>query len=377
MKITLVGPVHPYRGGISHFTTSLSWELASADHQVQMISFKRQYPSWLYPGESDKDPSKDHEQVEALYTLDPFYAWTWFQAIRQVIDFGPDLVLIQWWTTFWAPAFGIISALLAWRRIPVAFCVHNVIPHEKRLPDIWLSRWALSRASAFISLSPKENERLAQLLPGVRIFQSRLPVPSSRKPTLDRAAARRDLGIPPDHPVLLFFGIVRPYKGLGVLLEALGRLRGGLYPTLIVAGEFWGDQQSYQKQISRLDLATQVIIENRYIPNEELERYFVAADAFVAPYINGTQSAAIKMAMSYGLPILASDQISSDLPLDTYPIFVHQAGSSSDLARSIHAFFNEPSLLCGRPSEGNWKELTLLIEEIGTILGESRNQIKE
>jgi len=365
MKITLVGPVYPYRGGIAHFTTSLSWELAAVDHQVQMISFKRQYPSWLYPGESDKDPSEEHEQVEALYTLDSFYAWTWFQAIRQVIDFGPDLVIIQWWTTFWAPAFGIISALLARRRIPVAFCIHNVIPHEKRLLDIWLSRWALSKASAFITLSPKENERLSQLLPGSRIFQSRLPVPHLRKPKLDRAGARWELGISPEDPVLLFFGIVRPYKGLRVLLDALGQLRGQLSPTLIVAGEFWGGEQAYQQQISRLDLTTHVIIENRYIPNEELERYFVAADAFVAPYINGTQSAAIKMAMSYGMPILASDQISSDLPVDDYPIFVHLAGDSVRLAESIRIFFEQyqPERRIQSGSSG-WGALLNCIEQI-------------
>ncbi len=370
MKISVIGPVYPYRGGIAHFTTSLCRELAEAGHQVQAVSFKRQYPDWLYPGQSDKDPSLLHEQVPAQFTLDPFFFWTWWQAARQAADFAPDLVIIQWWTTFWAPAFYVLSAVLNRRRIPCVFCIHNVIPHENRLPDVWLARRVLSNSKGCITLSPNESRRLMELLPSVRIFPARLPVPRVLHPLGDRRTARKELGLAEDRPVLLFFGIVRPYKGLPVLIDALGILRKEDFsPALLVAGEFWEDVAGYQKQIAQQGLADQVILLNRYIRNEELGSLFSAADAFVAPYTQGTQSAAIKTAMSYRLPILASDHIAGDLDSMNYPIFIHRAGDAADLAIGIRKFFQQGFQTGFATAErDDWLHLVELIRQIGTQL---------
>lgn len=376
MKITIIGPVYPYRGGIAHYTTGLCQELIAAGHEVQVVSFKRQYPGWLYPGQSDKDPSLQHEQTPALYTLDPFYFWTWLQAIRQIANFRPDLILIQWWTTFWAPAFFILSTALKRRGFPCIFNIHNVMPHEKRPPDVLLSRLVLSQGSAFITLSSKEGERLVGLIPSARVYASHLPVPKVTFPAEGRAEIRRVMGFAPDQPVLLFFGIVRAYKGLHVLLDALASLPDKAQPPhLLVVGEFWEAVEEYQSRVDKLAIADWVTIENRYVPNEELARFFTAADAFVAPYISGTQSAAVKMAMSYRLPILASDQISSDLPVDTYPVYIHHAGDACDLSRSIQEFLDrEPGIDAEQPVGGDWSEIVSLIEQIGSELSPARSR---
>jgi len=370
MKITVVGPVYPYRGGIAHFTTSLSRELTRAGHSVQVISFKRQYPGWLYPGQSDKDPSLLYDQVPAEYSLDPLYIWTWQKTIRMIADFEPKLVVIQWWTTFWAPALAILSAALRRRGIACVFCIHNVVPHENRLPDRWLARKVLSQGKAFITLSPKETDRLRALIPSAVVYQSQLPIPKIDLQPVDRQAARNELGVSCDQRILLFFGIVRPYKGLVTLFEALGLLaQAGIRPFLIVAGEFWEDIQKYHRLIDQLDLTGQVLLENRYIPNEELVKYFSAADAFVAPYIQGTQSAAIKMAMGYQLPILASDQISEDLTNTGYSILLHRSGDAAALSRSIKMFLqydHPPGIdLSGVDQTQN---LVALIQQIGNQL---------
>jgi D-inositol-3-phosphate glycosyltransferase len=366
MRISIVGPVYPYRGGISQFTTSFAHELTLSGADVQVMSFQRQYPGWLYPGQSDKDPSMQHDEVSAEYILDPLYPWSWNRAARKIISFRPDMVIIQWWTTFWSPAYFFLCNALRRRGIPCVFTIHNVIPHEKRLPDVMLCRLALSQGKAFITLSPNESSRLHALLSGSRIFQSRLPVPRMNLSGQNRAESRREMGIPAQQPVLLFFGIVRPYKGLLVLLNSLSILKKeGLTPWLYAVGEFWENVEDYQREITKLGLQDQIFLENRYVPNEELCRFFSSADAFIAPYIHGTQSAAIKTAMGYGLPVLASDQISSDLPQDSYPVFVHKAGDEKDLAASIREFFHsEKRIGPVLQSQNGWSDLIALVEQM-------------
>lgn len=369
MKVTVIGPVFPYRGGISNFTTSLAKELVNAGHEIQVISFSRQYPKMLYPGQSDKDPSLEHEQVPAHFILDPIYPWTWIKAIQQILKFQPEVVMIQWWTTFWAPAFILISSALRKQKRACVYIIHNVLPHKQRLPDRWFARLALSQAKACITLSPKEEARLKQLLPSVVILPSRLPVPKVNRAALDRGSARQKLGLSAEQPVLIFFGLIRHYKGLSVLLDAIGRLKGtAIQPFLLVVGEFWDDDSIYQQQIERLRIESQVKIINRFVPNEELCGYIGAADAMAAPYLNGTQSAAVKTAMGYGLPILASDQISSDLPLDSHPIFVHKAGDDQDLANSIATFFtqNHTSRVF-TPMQDGWLDLISTIAQTTEI----------
>jgi glycosyltransferase involved in cell wall biosynthesis len=366
MKITLIGPVYPYRGGISSFTTSLSIELALAGHEVQTISFKRQYPQWLYPGQSDKDPSLVHDQVPASYLLDPIYFWTWFQTVQQIAKTHPDLVIIQWWTTFWAPSLYVLSDCIKRMGVPCVFCIHNVFPHENKFWDKFLARLVLSNGTNFITLSPKESDRLKSLLPEAQIFTSHLPVPRIYGAVQSRLESRTALNISEEKKVLLFFGIVRPYKGLKVLLDALALLKQkGITPLLIVAGEFWDSFQDYQLKVETLSLADQVIFINQYIPNEELAKYFIAADGFVAPYLNGTQSGAIKMAMSFRLPILASDQIAGDLPVNSYPIFVHHSGVISELADSIQNFFRMSNIDdLDLPIPDNWVSINSFLEDI-------------
>jgi len=370
MKISVIGPIYPYRGGIAHYNTALCRELYNAGHQVQIISFKRQYPAWLYPGQSDLEPGGQYDYPSASYTLDPFNARTWWKSLRLIFSFSPCLVLIQWWTTFWAPAFFVISWILKQRGKACLFAVHNVYPHEKRRIDQLIARLVLSNGKGFITFSSRESERLVHLIPAARIFQYKLPVTKLHSVDMNRDDLRKEMNLPSGQPVLLLFGIIRPYKGLKVLLDALALLKKkGLTPYVLVAGEFWEDIEGYRKRISDLELTNQITLENRYIPNEELARLFSVADVFVAPYTQGTQSGAIKMAMGFGLPILASDQIAGDLPLSSYPIFIHQAGNSQDLARSIEMFCQQPHQdRIEQAFQEDWSDIVALIDKIGTDL---------
>ena len=314
MKFVLVGPVYPYRGGIAHYTTMLARTLAKRCSQLHVVSFRRQYPRWLYPGKSDRDPSQKPLRVNAEYLLDPLYPWTWWQTACRIAKWKPDVVIIQWWTTFWAPAFAALAFLLRRRGVKVLFVIHNVMPHEQRPWDRWLAHLALRQGHHFLVQTAREKERLLSLLPQAQTITSPHPVydmfADQRIPTAD---AKQQLGLPVDEPVALFFGIVRPYKGLQFAIEALAELRArGSKVRLLVVGEFWEDVIAYTQLIEKLGLSSQVKIDNRYIPDEEVGLYFSATDVFIAPYVSGTQSGAVKVALGFDLPVVISRAIVSE-----------------------------------------------------------------
>lgn len=373
MKLILIGPVYPYRGGIAHYTTQLAQALQAEGHACEVISFKRQYPGWLYPGGSDKDPSQTVKQIDAEYLIDSFYPWTWRQTLRVVLEKKPDLVLFQWWTTFWALPFGCLASWLRRGGVPVAYLVHNVLPHEVRPWDRWMAKLALSPADGFIVQTQREIERLLSLLPGARIEISPHPaytILTSQR--VDKMRARQMLGLPESQTMLLFFGIVRPYKGLKYLIEALAILKtSGLNPFLLVAGDFWEARSEYEKQIEALGLSGQVRLDNRYIPDEQAALMFSAADMLVAPYVGGTQSGVAGMAQGFSLPLIVTEQIAAGMAEDMLGLVkVVPPGDADALAEAIQEWMSTPVVGPAEMEgvEDNWwrmvKALTELHEQI-------------
>jgi glycosyltransferase involved in cell wall biosynthesis len=372
MKIVLIGPVYPYRGGIAHYTAQLTKAMLAAGHDVRVISFKRQYPGWLYPGQSDRDPSQEPLKVPAEYLLDPLYPWTWFRTVAAIRRDAPDLVLFQWWTTFWAFAFRYIGRALKTRKIRAGYLIHNVIPHEARPWDRFLAKMALQQADAFLVQSTGQRDVLKQLIPAANPDLIELPVYDMfAAQKLDQLTARRNLKLPEQMPVVLFFGIVRPYKGLSQLFEAMGQLNtAGFQAGLYVAGEFWEDEQKYRQQIDRLHLTEQVWIDNRYIPNEELPIIFSAANVFAAPYTDATQSAAVKMALGFGLPIVVTPVVVNESmqPWINRRVFVCSADNPATIAEGIkQALSNVPAENPWEHSTASW---TAVIAKLEKIVGE-------
>jgi glycosyltransferase involved in cell wall biosynthesis len=368
MKITMIGPVYPYRGGIAHYTTLLVKALVDS-HNVQVISFSRQYPGWLYPGKSDQDPSQYPLLVDADYCLDSINPLSWWQTAHKIQCNAPDIAVFQWWTPFMGPAYSLLAYLLKRTGIPSIFLIHNVLPHETRPVDRGLALLALRQAEAFIVQTGREKERLLNLIPKAKIDVCPHPLYdmfSEQKITREGAIQR--LGLPHDLPILLFFGIVRPYKGLRVALEAVANLRdGGKKVFLVVAGEFWEDRQGYEQLINELGIRDQVYLDDRYIPNEQVPVYFSAADVFVAPYLHGTQSGAVKLAMGFGLPVVVTQSIVEEHFLtmgDDCRII--PPGDKQALAAGILETLEHPCNrnLSQRQSNG-WEEISLLFAQMG------------
>jgi glycosyltransferase involved in cell wall biosynthesis len=341
--VVVVGPTYPYRGGISHYTTMLAQALADT-HQVRVVSFRRQYPRLLYPGRSDKDPSQQPLCVPADYVLDPVYPWTWWQAASSIARFKPDVVVAQWWTTFWAPALSGLAFLLHRSRIPLVFVVHNVLPHEARAGDVWLARRALRAGDSFVVHSQDERARLLTLLPRRRVELVSMPLFTGLAgQTLSRNAARVQLGLPHDAPTLLFFGLVREYKGVHYLLDAMPKIRAELADVrLLIVGEFWQDKQAYLDQIEQLGLGPNVVIVDRYISNEEVPAYFSAANVVVLPYTDVTQSAVVPLAFAFGVPVITTRVGGlADVVRDGETGFLVEPGDVDGLSRAIVRFFRE------------------------------------
>lgn len=312
----------PYRGGISRFSASLAEELFEMGHDVKVVSFRKQYPKLLYPGKAEKDYSQDLSKVNTEFVFSPLCLKDWRKTLSLIERFQPDIVIYQWWTTFWALATSWLLHKLKKAGINVKVLIHNAFPHESTWFDKRLTAWALREARHFVTMTEGEAKRLRSVVsPQVEILTAPHPVyrqfPSSG---LSKIEVRKKLDLPLDVPIALFFGFVRPYKGLSVLLDAMAKLKSWNSDLhLVVAGEFWDDQAVYENQIEMLEIIDMVTIRANYIPDSEAGLYFEAADLFVAPYIGGTQSGSIKQAIGYGLPLVVTDVI-VDPTIMEYPI---------------------------------------------------------
>lgn len=366
MKIVLIGPVYPYRGGIAHFTTLLGFAL-QANHDLKVVSFRRQYPRWLYPGRTDRDPSRQSISIQAEYLLDPLKPWTWVQTGTWIRDFSPHVVVIQWWTTFWALPLGVLCRMLVRKGLPVVYIAHNVLPHESHAWDKALALFALRAGSAFIVMTETQRTLLNHLMPGKRVAV--VPHPDYTglaKTDTTREQARMELGLPKQARIALFFGFVRPYKRLGDLIEAIGLLHHrGQEVFLLVAGEFWEPEGKYDRQVHRLGLEKSVRFYNRYIPNEEIAPLFHAADVCIVPHLPGIQSGVAALARSFGLPIVTTR--GEDVPRgSTLGVFLAEAKDSDSLAGAIALALSTPPTRkqMAEAIEEEWDKLAHVIETL-------------
>ena len=369
MKFSLIGPVYPYRGGIAHFTTSLYLELENQGHPTQLISFRRQFPLWLYPGESDKDPSQHPIRIDADFILDPLYPWTWNKCIRDVAYFQPDLVVIQWWTTFWAIPYFWISKHLKRKGIKTTFLIHNVMPHEAKFWDKALTKLALGTSEVFITQTQIQKKRLLEILPDSDVQVCLQPTYSLfLKGKMPREKARKQLNLPSGAPILLFFGIVRPYKGVNILIDALALIKDIPHPPyLIIAGEFWETKEKYEKQILKHKLDERVVIFDHYLPDDEVSVLFSASDVLVAPYTGGTQSAAALSALGFGLPLIVTQPVAEGIDAKyNESMIVVPPGNAKALADAIQDFLThyDPKADTEIPVENDWQRFVYILEDI-------------
>jgi glycosyltransferase involved in cell wall biosynthesis len=333
MRISIIGPAYPLRGGIAHHVFWLRRELTARAHIVQVVSFRKLYPRIFFPGTSELDTSRLKLDAGAAPILTPLNPVTWLHAFKQVKAFSPDVIMFEWWQPFFGP---VVGTLARWFRRSGVRCIiecHNIVPHERSPLDGPLTRFALSAADQLITHSSKDREDLLALLPGKEVSVSPLP---SLNEFSGRARGSRS------GRTILFFGKVRKYKGLDVLLAAMPKVLSKVDCRLIVSGEFYDSIEKYQQLIRRYDLESHVHIDNRYVPNEEVAKIFEGADVLVLPYVSASQSGVVRIALSNGLPVIASRTGGlSESVLDNVNGLLFPAGDSDALADRIVTFFGD------------------------------------
>jgi glycosyltransferase involved in cell wall biosynthesis len=348
--------------------------LRQQGHELLLISFKRQYPDWLFPGQSDRDPSCSVLPVEgAHYWLNPWNPLTWIATFCRIHHHRPHMLVMQWWTPWWAPAWFVLGALnrLALGTPQIYLC-HNVLPHEAHWWDPLVARMVLCWGAGFVVQSEGEQRRLQRFLPQARATVFPLPVMDLwSEQSVPKEQARLQLGLPTDVPLLLFFGMVREYKGLQDLLAAIPSIRARLGPLmLLVAGEFWTDPSPYLEMIQRLGIEDEVRLDNRYIPNEEAILLFSAADLLVAPYRAVTGSAVVQLARGFGLPAVTT-RLGGLAEVTEGALGLLAPPSDPDgLAATIVRYFEDglEARLRQRIQEGrhrdSWEELVALLQKL-------------
>lgn len=305
MRIALVGPLHPWRGGLAQYLGLLGEALA-AKAEVRAVTFTRQYPGFLFPGQSQFDPKAERPRFPTEPLLDSIGPLSWRRAAAHLDRFAPGVVVLKWWMPFFGPAFASSVGPLRRRGTRVLLVCDNLIAHEPRFFDSTFTAWMMRNSDGYLVMSDSVERDLDVLKPGAP--RRRVPHPfyaQFDRGRYTRETARAALGLSGE--VVLFFGYVRRYKGLDTLLEAWPSVRARRPATLVVAGEFYEDATPYRALADRAGGDAAVRWMDRYIPDDEVEALFKAADLVVLPYRSGTQSGVTHVAYAMEVPILTTD----------------------------------------------------------------------
>lgn len=341
-RVAIVGPAYPLRGGNALFVAHL-YDSLKLDHDAYVVSFKRLYPSFLFPGKTQlnlsRAPVGSTPSRQIIDSIDPL---SWVRAVRWITrpKRRPDIVVFVWWNPFFGVCYGAMARALRRRYgIPIVFVCENVVSHENRWPDRFLTRFALSAADYFLVLSGVVARRIESLFPTVPLRQAALPIYNCyRTNESDRESSRAALGL--KRPTILFFGYVRKYKGLMYLLKAMPRVLRTIDADLLVVGEFYDDRSPYDAVIAELGIGEHVKIVAQHVPDEEVGRYFAAADVAVLPYVSATQSGITQVAYAFGLPVISTNV--GGLPevvLDGETGYIVKPEDENAIAGAIERFF--------------------------------------
>lgn len=344
MKIIILGTAYPYRGGLAAFNERLAHEYQNQGHEVEIYTFTRQYPDSLFPGKTQysTDPApKDLNIVRKVHSYNPI---NWFKVGREIAQKSPDVLVFAYWMSFMAPCMGTVARQVRRNRhTRILALVHNMIPHEPNFLDKILPPYFVKSMDGFMALSES-------VVHDIEHFDKReCPKRFSPHPIYDhygerlpREQALSLLNLDPDSRYVLFFGFIRAYKGLDLLLDAFAdeQMRE-LDVKLIVAGEFYGDSAPYMRQIKKNGLDNTVLLFNDYIPDGEVNRYFSAADIVAQPYKTATQSGVTQIAFHFEKPMLVTNVGGLPEIVPDGKIGYVVEPDAQQIAGALHRFFTE------------------------------------
>lgn len=343
MRIVILGTAHPFRGGLAAYNERLARELQKEGHDVQIVTFTVQYPGFLFPGKTQYTGEPAPADLSIKRILNSVNPFSWIKTAREVRKLNPEIVIIKYWHPFMAPCLGTV-AWLAKKNRKAKTCIisvfDNVIPHERRPGDKILTRYFAGIIDGAIVMSMSVADDLSKFNISVPVLYNPHPLYDNYGDLLSREEALLRLGLCEDYSYILFFGFIRAYKGLDLLIEAMNDpyIRN-LRIKLIIAGEFYEDRLPYDELIRKHDLHDKILMYDRYIDESEVNLFFSAADLVVQPYRNATQSGVTQIAYHFEKPMLVTDVGGlSEIVTDRKCGYVVRPDASS-VAEAIYDYF--------------------------------------
>jgi len=307
-KVVILGTAWPMRGGLAAYNERLAREFTGRGYEVVIYGFRVQYPAFLFPGKTQFSSMPHPEGLDIRSRVNSVNPFNWFRTAWEIRRINPHLLIIKFWLPFMAPCLGTIAGGVRWRRkTKVISVVDNMIPHEKRPGDRWLSRLFVRNVHGFVAMSEK-------VMHDISLFDARKPRVLCMHPLYDhfgelmpKMDAQKQLGLSPGGRYILFFGLIRDYKGLDILLRAMADPRiNALEVKLLVAGEFYSDPAPYMKLIHDLALEKNLVLNTEFIPDDRVALWFNAADMVVQPYKSATQSGVTQIAYHFHKPMVVT-----------------------------------------------------------------------
>lgn len=352
MKLAYLSTFYPFRGGIAQFNASL-YRVFEKEHSIKAFTFIRQYPDFLFPSETQMVTKKDSaDKIPSERVLDTLNPLTYYSAAKKIQNFFPDILLMKYWMSYMAPPLGTVARQVK-KGAKVITILDNVIPHEKRFFDKSFTQYFLKQNHGFVVMSDAVKNDLLELHPSAKYISHPHPIYNHFGNKIDSAEAKEKLAIPGNKKVILFFGFIRDYKGLDLLIEAISNLKDEY--VLVIAGEVYGSFDKYDKQIADLKIKNKIIKHVRYISDEEVPVFFSAADVCILPYKSATQSGITSIAFHFDLPLIATNTggLSETIQHKKTGLIV-ELPDPSLLASAIENYFSQ------NLKEGFQKEIQLL-----------------
>ena len=381
--IIILGPAHPYRGGgITTFNERLATQFQQEGYTVTIYNFSLQYPSFLFPGKSQytTEPAPAHLKIlRKVNSINPF---NWLKTGNELKRLQPDLIVVRYWLPLMGPALGsILRRVKKNHHTKIIAITDNVVPHEKRPGDKPFTRYFLQPCDAFVTMSDKVMGDLKTLEPGKPTIKVNHPLYDNFGGAISKETARKFLQINNNERIILFFGFIRKYKGLDILLEAMKTVKnnflkanpgdGRPIPKLLVAGEFYEDEKIYQQQIDALGIRDMLLLHTHFITDSEVKNYFAAADLVVQPYRNATQSGVTPLAYHFEKPMVVTNvgALPDYVPHERVGLVAEPTAAS--LAAAIERYFQlgEDHFLPQLREEKKKYSWTVLTSEIIALAG--------
>lgn len=376
MNIIIIGPAYPLRGGLATYDERLARALQAAGDRVRIVTFSLQYPNFLFPGQTQFSTESGPTDIDIEVSLNSVNPLTWWQVGRRLRRERPDMVIFRFWLPFMGPALGTVARLVRGNgHTRVVAITDNVIPHEKRPGDGPLTRYFLSACDGFVTMSRSVLSNLHQLGFGNKPALYRPhPLYDNFGPTKPKAEALAALSLPAQFQYVLFFGFIRAYKGLDILLEAMADPRVTALPVkLIIAGEFYEDAAPYEALIKKHHLESRLVQATDFIPNEQVANYFSAADMVIQPYKNATQSGVSQVAYHFGRPMLVTDVggLAELIPHGMVGYVVPPTASAiADALVDFYTHNREEALAAGVRQEArkfSWEVMVAALKEVARV----------